>query len=793
MKSSAYLLTIFFVLMWCCCFTIAAQDFSRLEGTIVDETGEPLIGATILVHELNKGTSTDFEGNYQIERIKRGRYHLHITHVGYEATTEKIEINGEDTRLDITLQSSSIELKSVFVEANPFKSGPIEQSQTIEVVDRDYLEKNLAATFVNSLEKLPGLNAINTGVGIAKPVIRGMSFNRIMVNDNGIKQEGQQWGADHGLEIDMFDVDRVEIVKGPASLLYGSDAMGGVINIAKAPFASEGSFNASVLGIHKTNNNLRGTSAMFEGNKRGVVFKGRFSMQDFDNYQVPAETFNYAGYVLPIYQNRLRNTAGQERNFSIMTGLKKDWGYSTITVSRFSQRVGLFPGAIGIPTAYQLQRYDALSSIDLPRQDNEHWKVIWNNNILIGKNWLEVDLGYQHNIRREESFPENHGQAPSDGSLLALGLNLETFTANARYHTRINDKWKGIHGVQLQHMQNRYQGFEFLLPAFQTQMAGAYSFYEYSPKNTLTLNAGMRLDGGRHNISEHLQPIFRNYRPTGEFDQRNADIERDYMNLSGSLGASWLPFDKWNVKLNLGSSFRMPTAIELASNGVHHGTFRHELGNENLTSERGYQADLNISYSGRKFYFGLTPYAAFYEDYIYLAPTSRFTRLPTGSQVTWEFRQANSTFTGAELKTEYHFIDNLHVGLAADYVRTYNLDYMLPLPLTPPPSVMADVEYTFKSKWKWLSEGYINVFVREFAGQDRVDRNERVTPGYTLVGGNAGISLSLWGQPVDMMVGVENLTNEFYLNHMSRYRLLNLPEQGRNIIFSLKIPVSGKL
>lgn len=774
------------------------QDGSyQISGTISAE-GEQLIGATVLIHELRKGVVSNGAGEYIISGLKPGSYHMHVTFVGYESYYHEFRIEDRNIKVDIEMRPSSIELREVTVEANPFKSGAVEQSQTIKVVDRDFLDKNIGNSFVNSIEKIPGVNAINTGVGISKPVIRGMSFNRIMVNDHGIKQEGQQWGADHGLEIDMFDVDRVEIIKGPASLMYGSDGMGGVININSVSFPKEDTYEGGIKGIYKTNNNLRGTSAFFQGNKDGVVFKGRFSMQDFDNYRVPAQSFRYAGYILGLPEGILRNTAGKERNFSFMAGLNKNWGFSTVSVSRFKQKVGLFPGAVGRPTSYTLSRYDRQASIDLPRQNNEHWKVISNTNILIRQNWLEVDLGYQYNIRREESLPHTQNTGMTDAGNLALGLDLQTLTANVRYHTRINGAWKGIHGLQLQYMQNDYQGFEFLLPAFQSMMSGIFSFYEYKPDPDLTVSSGVRFDWGMHDIQKHEQPIYRfstelgAYAPTGEVDVRNNNINRHFSNISGQLGASWIATDFINLKLNLGSSFRMPTAIELASNGVHHGTFRHELGDPDLSSERGFQLDFNATYSSKKFYLAFTPYFSLYDNYIYLAPTGQFSRLPSGSQLTWEFRQSSARFYGGEFETEYHFTKAFHMGVNAEYVRSYNLDFRLPLPLTPPPSLMADVEYDYDLKEvKWLESIFLNYYVKTFAAQNRVDRNELRTPGYTIMGASTGFNVMLGKQAVNIMLSVENLTNQQYFNHLSRYRLLNLPEQGRNFIITLELPIQG--
>ncbi|WP_232835035.1 TonB-dependent receptor [Pleomorphovibrio marinus] len=762
----------------------------QLHGKVVAEDGEGL-GAHIHIHELGKGAIADLDGNFAIPNLRQGTYHLHFTHMGFKSASTTVIIKDEGEEIEVVMQPSSITLQELTIEANPFKNGPVEQSQTIDVVDRNYLEKNNTGTFANALEKLPGISTINTGVGISKPVIRGMSFNRIMVNDRGIKQEGQQWGADHGLEIDPFDVDRVEVIKGPASLIYGSDGMSGVINISPAGFPEEGTIRGHVISTYRTNNAMWGNTAMVEGSEKDFVFKGRFTAQDFQDYRVPTESFNYAGFVLPVYDNRLKNTAGRERHFSLTGGVRKNWGKSTLTVSQFNQHAGLFPGAVGIPRAYNLRHDGDHSSIDLPSQDNTHLKVISNTTIQYKQNWLELDLGFQRNTRFERSFPHAHGSAPTPEGDLALGLFLDTYTANLRYNAQINEKSQSIVGFQASLMDNNYAGFEFLLPQFTTLQGGAFYFHEYRWADNFIVNAGVRVDGARHSIMEHLQPLFERLEPTGEYDQRNPNIDRSFVNMSGSGGFSWILDNHHNLKLNLGSSYRIPTAIELSTNGIHHGNFRHEVGNPELNSERSYQADLNFSYSRKQFLFGISPFWGYYDGFIYLAPMGRFSTIP-GASTMWEYRQHNAIFTGGEIKAEWVPFPNLHLNIAGEYVYNLNLETGLPLPLTPPLSILSGVEYKVPKIGGTLKNGYVYVEYRHAAAQNRVDRNERSTAGFDLLEAGIGWDLSLGSQLLKFQLSGQNLTNAFYFNHLSRYRLLNLPEQGRNVNLSLKIPFQIK-
>lgn len=774
----------------------AALAQSVLKGKVTDPSGEPLVGANIVIHELDKGMVTDLDGLFKFTGLRQADYHLHISYVGYEAKTIAAHANGDDL-IVIELEPTSLELSEIVVESNHYKTGPKEHTLAMEIIDMEYLKKNRKGTLVNSLEDLPGVNAINTGVGISKPVIRGMSFNRVIVNDKGVKQEGQQWGTDHGLEIDMFEPGRVEVVKGPSSLMYGSDGLGGVLNIFPPSLPDPDSHRGAVQSIYKTNNQSISTSTSLEGNFSDKVYRFRFSTQDFGDYRVPATSFTYNNFNLPLYDNQLKNTAGNERNVTAMVGLKKNWGYSTLTVSNFHQNAGFFVGAIGIPRTYQLTPDGDNRNIDLPKQVINHFKVISNSNILLGKNWLELDLGYQNNYRQEQSNPHAHGKGPRPEGTQAHDLRLQSYSLNARYFVRLSERHSRIIGLQGQQQYNNRAGFEFLLPDFSSSSLGAFVFEEFSFKKKLTTTAGLRFDYANRRIESYSEPVYSDELTIERYYQRNAEINADFYNVSGAVGMSYYPTRTFNAKLNLGTSFKVPTAAELSMNGIHHGTFRHEVGDSTLTSERGVQADLSLSYQRSNVSVVISPFVSWFGDFIYLAPTARFSSsldpdaFPEGGQV-FQYRQNDAFFAGGELAAEYHPIEVIHLRAAYEYVYNYNLDTRLPLPFTPPASIFTELQYELESSMSWLDGVNLGVNYKKVFDQNRVDRNERTTPGYHLVGVSVGAEFVLSGYKPEFVFTVLNLNNAKYYNHLSRYRLLNLPEQGRNFVISLNIPFAIK-
>lgn len=766
----------------------AGAQAVKLSGRVIDkESGEYLQGAVVYIHETGKHSVCNQEGEFALENLRPGVYHIHCSMLSYEPYARDIRVF-RDTVVRIEMEPTSIELKNFTVEADLMKTEAVKNSLNIESADRDFIEKQAGNTFSNALEKIPGISSANVGVGIAKPVIRGMSSNRVLVTENGIKQEGQQWGSDHGLELDQYNVDRVEILKGPATLLYGSDAIGGVINILPPPIPMDGKLNLSALGFFKSNNNAYGSSLMAEGSKKKYFFRARATWQEFGDYKVPADSFTYNTYRLPIYNQHLKNTAGNELNFSLSGGLMRDWGMLRVTASQFSQEAGLFPGATGIPRAYSLLHDNNYRNIDLPRQLNTHRKFLLNLNIKTKKGWWENDLGYQINFRREEAPAHAHGYVPDENNTTALGLDLQTLTFNSRLHSAIRNKIKTVLGVHVQNMHNAVSGFEFLLPSYNSWQTGAYYFLEYRKNDRSTYNTGLRADFAHFDFASHRQPVYDNNQVFLYYNENSPAFQRNFLNWSAAAGASFEPSHEFNIKLNASRSFRFPNAAELSANGVHHGTFRHEMGDSSLLPEVGYQMDLGLILHEKHYIFKLTPFFNYFSNYLFLRPNAEFSPLPGAGQI-YRFTQAEVIYAGLEFYGEMHFIESLHLECAAEYVYNYNFNSGLPLPFTPPGSVSFGPEYSHVGKKK-IKSWFIASEIKYYFAQSRTDRNENTTPAYYLLSASAGIELSIGKQKMELMLRANNLSNQHYLNHLSRYRLLNLPEQGRNFSIVLKIPLT---
>lgn len=774
------------------CQTATAQTGLTLSGRVSDKSdGTALPEAYVYLHELQTGTLTDKEGRFNITSLKPGHYHLHLTLLGYKPRIVDVNLNADTDLGTMEMEATASELKRIEIEDSRFRTTQREMAQSITVVDREFIEKNPGSSFSGILSKIPGVQAVTTGTGIAKPLIRGLGFNRVAVAEYGLKQEGQQWGADHGLEIDQFNVDRVEIIKGPGSLLYGSDAISGIVNIRPALVTQPDRMQAGSLFTYRSNNQSFGYSAYAGFNKKGVLFKTRFSGQDYADYKVPADNFTYNSFVLPIEKRTLKNTAGRERNASLTIGLLKNWGFTTLTATYYDLKAGFFPGAHGIPKVNDLGMDESNRNIDLPYQRVQHLKVISNSNIKVGKNWLEADLGYQYNFRNEYSSPHTHGMAPMPQGNTELSFALQTLSGNAKFHHVISPGLKAIYGVNGQYRANRSGGYSFLIPDFDEFGIGAYGFLKYEIRPTQILTAGIRYDYAQIRAGAHYQVQYLNGVSQG-MQRVSPDVDRHFGNVSGAVGFSWIPKEHLNIKINLGSSYRLPTAVELTANGIHHGSLRHEQGDSSLTSERGLQFDFGITWESKKVDFTVSPFFNYFFGFIFLDPTANFSPLPEAGLL-WKYNQADGLHTGTEFLLDYHPVKGLHLNTGAQFVYTYNMETGYHFPMIPPAGGHAEVEYEYDIPGKIVGDTYLGVETRWAAPQVLTARNEFTTPGYAILNLNMGTRIHIQKQSVKLRFSIQNLLNTKYFNHLSTWRQLGLPEPGRNFMLSVIVPLDFKI
>jgi iron complex outermembrane receptor protein len=688
-----------------------------------------------------------------------------------------------------TLKEASI--REIVITGNLEQTRNRQSTVQLEAADRNFLTRRFAGSLMQTLEGLPGVHSMDIGAGFSKPVIRGMGFNRVSVTENGIKQEGQQWGADHGLEIDALNVASVTVRKGPASLLYGSDAMAGAVEILPpVPPFDDQLFGEATL-LTKSVNNLLGGSLLLGVKKKRVHARIRYTEQRFGDYRIPTDTVVYLTQRIPVYGRRLKNTAGAERHISALGEYNGGRYRSVYALSNAGQRVGFFPGAHGIPDASRVEDDGNRRNIDLPFSRVNHLKASTGQQYGWDAWQIRWDMGYQNNRREEWSLFHTHygAQAPPDKDPdKELAFNLHTLSSAVKIRWQGSPCAEHTGGWDVQYQQNTVGGYSFLLPAYRRLTAGVFWLTSYRPAEGLTLSGGVRYDYGKIKADGFTDDYLAAWLHQQGYAadeiavnrERSRRVNKRFGDWSGSLGLAWQPAEGRLFKANIGHSFRLPGVNELASNGVHHGTFRHEQGDASLGSERGWQLDLVYTRATPLVTISVSPFAAWFANYIYLRPAGQWSVLPHAGQL-YRYTGARVLFAGGEVSAVVALPFQFSYTLAGEYVYTRNATDHIPLAFSPPAVWRNTLSWTRKTIALYAEH-------QQIARQTRVDRNEDATPGACLLHAGATFTACLGSVRAVVTLSARNLLDTRYFNHLSFYRKVEIPEPGRNIQLIINIP-----
>ena len=777
------------------CFGFSGFSQFSISGRITDERDTALSGS--IISTKNKTTVSNTDGYYLISNIPEGKYRFSVSYLGYKTIDTTIVVS-KNVMVNFKLHLSPSEMDEVIIiQENYAKRTQKQLSQNIETVNKDYIQKNLGGSLMQSLERIGGIGTISIGSGQSKPMIRGMGFNRVVVTENGIKHEGQQWGADHGIEIDQYASDNVKILKGPASLQYGPDAIGGIIEIEKAKAPKKNTLGGSVILTGKTNNNLYGSSVNLFGRKENLFFDSRITFLDYADYKVPVNHINIYSYQATLYKKRMRNTAGNELNLHLNTGFVKENFSSIFYISNLKTKSGLFANAHGLePRNVDTVLHDASDrDIHNPSQDVNHFKIINRTKIDFEKYTLEADFGYQNNFREEFSDYISHGfmlhTYPENLNIpenLERGFNKNIYSLNARILFGIkNHRFSG--GINAEHQNNNTGGWGFIIPDFKQVNGGVFVYDKIYLNEKTIIHAGLRYDYGRIQTENYFDWFTS---PVGENEenlQRALGMKKDFGSLTWSLGANY-NLEHLFLRAHIGKSFRMPIAKELASNGVNYHQFSYERGNPNLSAEESYQLDLGITWQKNGFNIDVNPFANYFPNYIYLNPTPDYDYAYGAGNQIFHYTESKVFRYGGELKMNYAFSENYKAEIIGEYVYSEQFSGQkkgFTLPFSPPPSVLLNLTYS-KDLGKNIQNAYAGIDLKFVAPQNEIVPPEEKTPGYELINLSLGGNIKWNKQSVQVNFQVQNLMNSTNFNHTSFYRLIGVPEPGRNFILSVSVP-----
>jgi iron complex outermembrane receptor protein len=617
-----------------------------------------------------------------------------------------------------------------------------EMPAPVSVIRPADLSARSGGNIISAIAAEPGLSEITTGNGISKPVIRGMGYNRVVVVNDGIRQEGQQWGDEHGIEIDGAGVHSVEILKGPASLMYGSDALAGILIFHPDPVRAPGEIGGGLSTEYQTNNGLLAYSLSLDGNANGWLWGGRFS----DKY---AHAYRNA------LNGQVANSAYRERAGSVMLGRNGSWGYSRQRFSYYHLTPGMIEGE-GDNFGY---------TPSLPFQHVRHWKVVSDNTFHLGPGSLKVILGWQQNRRQE--FEEQAGEP-------GLDFRLNTLNYDIRYQGEFGRGWKAAFGLAGMVQKSDNLGDEYLIPAYGLVDAGIFATATKA-LGPWTLSGGLRADV-RWLRSEALEGRFEAFR-------------RRFTGISASLGAVRLLGEHFTLRVNVARGFRAPNLAELGSNGEHEGTFRFELGNKDLKPEYSLQGDLGLDFSSRYVSVQMAAFASRIDNYIFAARNGQVS--DEGLPV-YAFRSGLAHLRGGEIGIDVHPVHQLHLSSAFScvYAREAGGDN---LPLIPAPRLYSEIKWELSHGGRLFNNAFIALNTDWNMRQDRFygrDDTETATPAYVLLGASAGTDLVIRGKTrLSLYLIGNNLTDQVYMPHLSRLKYIGVANMGRNVVLKVIVPL----
>ncbi len=736
-------------------FKVNAQ--STLSGRIADaKTHEPLPGVNVYIQELSAGNVSDNSGHYQLTNLPKGTFLVSYSFVGYETVTQKIEIEKKQEHLvrNIMMHPMVIQGQEVVITGS-FTGTQHENTVAINALDTKDITRVSEPSFMATLATVPGVSMISKGPGVGTPVIRGMSLSNILVLNKGIPMANFQFSEDHPYLTNGLGIGRVEIIKGPASLMYGSGAVGGIINLVEEPTARQGSIEGRAN--MKFFSNTLGTLSSIEikGNRKGFVWGAGAQCNSNADFKQGGK----AGTAF--------NTRFNTQSAALNTGFINKAGSFRLFYNYNRSRLGMaVPPALALVT--ERGRKNEVWYQDL----TDHF-LVSKNRIFLGNLKIDADFSYQNNHRRLQ------GSALTPVKEL-VNMRLKTFTYRTKGVYRFNESTKAFLGVQGMLQSNRNgEAPQHVIPDADLNDFSVFSMGRHNFGGRMTLEAGLRYDYRHVAVPDHYA------------GQDNAThmprLERDFNNVSASVGAIVHINRQMLLRMNLASAFRSPNIAELTQNGMHGN--RYEIGDPNLSNQQNLETDIGFHMHTEYTTFEISAFYNHIQNYIYLSPTAD--TLTDGTKI-YRYEQTASYLLGGEAGIHFHpqTMDWLHLRATYSYLyaRKSSGGY---LPLIPANKLHFEVMLR-KNQWKNWRTPFVKVACDYIFRQNHPSDFETETAGYFLLNAGIGSDLKVGKQLLRFSLMATNLLNKAYFDHLSTLKDVGIFDPGRNISLNISIPFGIK-
>jgi iron complex outermembrane receptor protein len=734
-----------------------AQCSSSVAGHIFSTgSGEKIPGVTLFIRETNRYALSDSTGAYRIDSLCPGAYTVILTAIGYDSSIQRLRVTRSQHK-DLWLTANIRQLQAVEVTGE--KKREIATVTATHLGARQLFQAS-GQTLGETLKSVPGLNSIQTGPSISKPVIHGLHSNRLLILNNGVRQEGQQWGTEHAPEIDPFIADRITIIKGAASVRYGSDALVGVLLVEPRTLEPEHALEGEANFVAGSNGRLGATSLLLQG-------KGSRRLEGF-NWRAQGTLKKAGNFSTAHYY--LKNTGLEEEDFSLAANYKKKNFGAEAYYSQFHNKVGIFEGShVGnvadLDAAFSRSRPITPSyfSYDIARTYQRIVHKLFKATAYYsfhhgGK--IEAQFSDQRNKRDEYDIDLPYTTDPNILTLPQISFQIQTQTIDLVYHTPTHHNFSGTYGISGETQGNVFRGIRYLVPNFRNYSGGAFAIEKWS-KDRLTLEAGLRCDYRWLRIYKLNGTTLETYHNTST-----------YSNITGTAGASYRLDDKLSLTANIGSAWRAPSVNELYIDGIHLSAASYEKGDSGLRSERSYDLTVSGKYEGERFFAEVALYDNLIEDFIYARPALTPITLISGTYPLFNYTQANVNLMGVDAELRYKILSCLSIDSKTSLIRGRNTtirDWLIFMPADRfDNTVRLDI-----GGWKATRNWYVSTGVLSARKQTRTPPNSDYVPppnGYSLLNANIGFDWPCKNKQWHFDLAGYNLTNVAYRDYLNKFR-----------------------
>ncbi len=831
MKKSIYTSILFAMI------SLASIAQNSITGTIKsDKDSATLAGVIIYLPDLKTGAISKEDGAFKIEKLPKGTYIIEARLIGYATSTKSVIIDG-DVKLDFKLIESNVEMNEVVVTGNSVGIDNQHTPSPVTEVSHSYLNENSSTNVIDAIANIPGVSAMTDGQSISKPVIRGLGYNRVITLNDGVEQMDQAWFDEFGIEADPDAVDRVEILKGPASLAYGSDAISGVINLIPEKPLPEGEMKGDVLMNYQTNNGLINNMFHIAGNNKGIAWSARV-----DNIMAHAYQNSNDGYVL--------NSQFSDFNADGTIGIHRKWGYSQLHASYFDMQTGIVDGTRDSVTGKMVQAFaypdlnGGAPTYELPtnqefksytplviNQRIRHTKLVWDNSIAVGRGRITGIFSYQKNQRQETNDPT----IPNTPDIY---YSSDAVTYDVRY---ISPQMGGFNisvGANGAEQQSQSLGTLMLIPNYNLFQIGGFAIAN-EKIGKFNLSGGIRYDNRKFMGVDHWvdsttqKPVEPN--AVNGFHEFQG-FTSNFSGVSGSIGATFDITKNIYLKANVARGYRAPNVAECAAKGVHDGTVVYELGDNTIKPETSLEEDFTFGINSKNISLEINAFNNSISNFIYAqglqsklggdSINNSLNAVGLGAAPVYKYVNGDANLYGGEAMLDIHPVAAQWIEVIGTFSTVSGglknvPDSVKYLPFVPPTKITADLKFHIKKIGSRIKNAYIKVGMIDCFQQSNIYQETAIytglntaqtpyeyaasraaTKGYMLFNAGLGGDVISNGHKIfQLFIMCNNILDTPYMDYMSRFKYypvnyttgrVGVFNMGRNVSFKLIIPFDIK-